>query len=228
MGKRRKYIGLIGPEPRGFWKAPEGVSAEQQRLREDVLRSFVKKIIKDYAVDQKKYIESDPEISDSIKYLFDEYGNPPANAPLEDIVRERKALEVNIRWLEAIVVSLAWLLDDRERDEVIHSLKEQKGESMSETLWNIIRIRFKEQGIKNVQDIEVSINANRSIMKVVQFLFYCSEPSDVADMNRIDKEMTAKRYIKELSAIIHELKAHLLKIKEIEDAAFLYLEKAIR
>jgi hypothetical protein len=227
MVKRRKHIGLIGPEPKGFWKAPEGVSAEQQRLREDVLRSFVKKIIKDYAVEQERYIEADPEMSESIKYLFDEHGNPPANAPLEDIVRERKALEVNIRWLEAITVSLAWLLDDTERDEVIKAMKEQKGESMREMLWNIIRIRFKEQGIKNVKDIEVSINANRSIMKVVLFLFRCSEQSDAADMDKKEIEKTAKRYIKELNAIIHELKAHLLKIKEIEDAAFLYLEKAI-
>ena len=46
------------------------------------------------------------DLAEGIKFLFDEHGRPPANAPLEDIIDERRHIEYQIKWFEAILLEL--------------------------------------------------------------------------------------------------------------------------
>ena len=55
---------------------------------------------------QVKHINVHRELADGIKFLFDEHGRPPPNAPLEDIVDERRRIEYQIKWFEGILLEL--------------------------------------------------------------------------------------------------------------------------
>ena len=49
---------------------------------------------------------SSRQIGKGIRFLFDAHGNQPVNAPIEDIIAERRKAEVQIQWLEAICSEL--------------------------------------------------------------------------------------------------------------------------
>ena len=53
-----------------------------------------------------QYINGNRQVAEAIKILFDENGQAPANAPIEDIVEERRQLEFQIKWFEAMVLEL--------------------------------------------------------------------------------------------------------------------------
>ena len=55
---------------------------------------------------QVEHININRELADGIKFLFDEHGRPPQNAPLEDIVDERRRIEYQIKWFEGILQEL--------------------------------------------------------------------------------------------------------------------------
>ena len=81
----------------------ESLNAEQeQEMREAVLQRFNAKKVSEYITDQMKHINSNQDLADGIRFLFDERGRPPANAPLEDIIAAREKIESDIRMLEAI------------------------------------------------------------------------------------------------------------------------------
>jgi hypothetical protein len=52
------------------------------------------------------HINVNRDLAEGIKFLFDEHGRPPANAPLEDIVEERRKVEYQILWFEAALLEL--------------------------------------------------------------------------------------------------------------------------
>ena len=49
------------------------------------------------------YIDGQPV---PVKILFDDKGRPPPNAPLEDIVEERRRLEYHVMWFEGLLAEL--------------------------------------------------------------------------------------------------------------------------
>ncbi len=102
----RKKIGLIDTEPKSSRKTPEGLTAQQQALREAAIKHFKANKVKAYIAEQIKHVNPNRQIGDGIRFLFDNHGNPPANVPLEDIFAERKKIEAQIRWLEALCSEL--------------------------------------------------------------------------------------------------------------------------
>ena len=62
--------------------------------------------VKNFVEKQVKYINANRQVDEEIKFLFDEHGQPPANAPMEDIIAERRQLEYQIKWFEAMVLEL--------------------------------------------------------------------------------------------------------------------------
>ncbi|WP_415883515.1 hypothetical protein [Neptuniibacter sp. QD34_54] len=104
--EKRKRIGLLDTEPRNSRIKPEGLTAQQQALREAAINQFKSNKIKAFIAKQVKHINSNRQVADGIRFLFDEHGLPPANAPLEDIISERKKIESEIRWFEAMCSEL--------------------------------------------------------------------------------------------------------------------------
>ena len=45
-------------------------------------------------------------MAEGIKFLFDDQGRPPPNASLEDIIEERRKIDYQIVWLEAVLSEL--------------------------------------------------------------------------------------------------------------------------
>jgi hypothetical protein len=101
LGNREK-IGRIDTEPKAISSVPEGLTPQEQEMREAVLQRFNAKKVSEYITDQMKHINSNQDLADGIRFLFDERGRPPANAPLEDIIAAREKIESDIRMLEAI------------------------------------------------------------------------------------------------------------------------------
>lgn len=100
----RQYIGDIA-----ISRAAQEASDDnplRTELRRELVRQFVLKKFRrnlEHHVDQ---ISGKQEIAETMEYLFDEHGNPPANMDLEEIGRRRKELEGQIRWLEVLTAEL--------------------------------------------------------------------------------------------------------------------------
>jgi hypothetical protein len=98
----RKKIGLVDTEPRNAQQKVEGLTPAQQALREAAINHFKTNKLKAFIAKQIEYVNSNRQIGEAIRFLFDEHGNPPVNAPLEEIIAEREKIENQIRWLEAV------------------------------------------------------------------------------------------------------------------------------
>jgi hypothetical protein len=85
---------------------PSGLSPHAQALRSAMMDAFTAKKARRFVEKNVKHIAINRELAEGIKFLFDENGYPPANAPLEDVVEERKRIEYQIQWFEAILAEL--------------------------------------------------------------------------------------------------------------------------
>lgn len=88
----------------------DGLTPAQKILRETIIHEFKAKRVAKFAATQVDHINASRQIGEAIRYLFDEHGRPPANAPLEDIMETRKKIEVQLRWLEAVTEELRMVI----------------------------------------------------------------------------------------------------------------------
>ena len=98
------------PERKRLSPAPENpetgrldgslLTPHQSALRSAMMDSFNAKKARRFLEKQVKHIIVNRDLADGIKFLFDEHGRPPANAPLEDIVDERRRIDYQIKWFE--------------------------------------------------------------------------------------------------------------------------------
>lgn len=105
LGSREK-IGLVSTEPKSASVTPEELSPQQAALREAAIKHFKSNKAKAYISQQMTHVNASRQLGEAISYLFDDAGNPPPLAPLEDIIQEREETEVKIKWLEAICAEL--------------------------------------------------------------------------------------------------------------------------
>jgi hypothetical protein len=82
------------------------LSPHQNALRSAMMDSFNAKKARRFLEKQVKHIVVNRDLADGIKFLFDEHGRPPANAPLEDIVDERRRIDYQIKWFEGVLLEL--------------------------------------------------------------------------------------------------------------------------
>jgi hypothetical protein len=85
---------------------PSLLQPHQKALRAAVIDAFNAKKARRFLERHVKHISTNRDLADGIKFLFDEHGRPPANAPLEDIVDERRRVEYQIMWFEGILLEL--------------------------------------------------------------------------------------------------------------------------
>lgn len=78
----------------------------QAALRTAVMDAFNAKKARKFLERHVHHISVNRDLSEGIKFLFDEHGRPPANAPLEDIIDERRRIEYQIKWFEAAMLEL--------------------------------------------------------------------------------------------------------------------------
>jgi hypothetical protein len=122
LGNRKK-IGLIDGEPKAIVNTPEGLTPHQQALREAVIKRFQYNRVNRYLTEQIKHINYKEQLADGIRFLFDEAGRPPANAPLEDFIAVREKIESDIRMLEALSFTMRkHLAEVKEAEEMAYEL----------------------------------------------------------------------------------------------------------
>ena len=102
----RKKIGPIDGDPVTTNPNLDALPPQQQALRLAAIQEFKAKKVKKFVEKQVEHINANRQIAEGIKFLFDEHGLPPPNAPIEDIVEERRRIEYQIRWFEAITMEL--------------------------------------------------------------------------------------------------------------------------
>ena len=84
---------------------PSQMKPHQAALRQAVVDSFNAKKARTFLQKQVHHISTNRELSDGIKFLFDEHGRPP-NMPIEDIVEERRMVEYHLMWVEGVLNEL--------------------------------------------------------------------------------------------------------------------------
>ena len=104
-GNRAK-LGPVQGDP--VTKRPDlqALTPRQRALRLAVIREFKAKKVRKFVEKQVEHLNTNRQIVEGIKFLFDEHGAPPRNAPLEDIVQERRNIEYQIRWFDAVLSEL--------------------------------------------------------------------------------------------------------------------------
>ena len=102
----RPRIGPIDGDPVTTNPNLQKLTPTQRGLRDALLREFKARKAKKFVEKQVQYINGNRQVAEAIKILFDEHGQAPANAPVEDIVEERRQLEYQIKWFEAMVLEL--------------------------------------------------------------------------------------------------------------------------
>jgi hypothetical protein len=85
---------------------PSQLDPHQQALRTAMIDAFNAKKARRFLEKHVQHISTNRDLAEGIKFLFDEHGRPPANAPLEDIVEERRKIEYQITWFEGILLEL--------------------------------------------------------------------------------------------------------------------------
>lgn len=104
-GKRAK-LGPIQGDPVTTRPNLDALTPRQRALRLAVIQEFKAKKVKKFLEKQVEHLNTNRQVVEGIKFLFDEHGGPPRNAPLEDIVEQRRNIEYQIRWFEALLMEL--------------------------------------------------------------------------------------------------------------------------
>jgi hypothetical protein len=86
----RPKLGPVQGEPVTTKPDLGSLTPRQRALRLAVIREFKAKKVKKFVEKQVQHLNTNRQIVEGIKFLFDEHGAPPRNAPLEDIVQERR------------------------------------------------------------------------------------------------------------------------------------------
>lgn len=103
---QRQHIGPIEGKPVTTHPDLDKLSPHQRALRLAVIREFKSKKMRKFVERQVEHINMRIQVGEGIRFLFDEHGRPPANAPLEDIVWQRQQIEYQIKWFEAVLIEL--------------------------------------------------------------------------------------------------------------------------
>ena len=85
---------------------PGKLNAHQAALRQSVVDAFNAKKARSFLQKHVHHISVNRELSEGIRFLFDDEGMAPGNAPLEDIIEERRRIEYQLRWLEGALQEL--------------------------------------------------------------------------------------------------------------------------
>lgn len=103
---QRPRLSPVPEDPKTGRPDPNLLEPHQRALRTAMMDAFNAKKARRFLERQVKHINVNRDLADGIKFMFDEHGRPPANAPLEDIVDERRRIEYQIKWFEGILMEL--------------------------------------------------------------------------------------------------------------------------
>jgi hypothetical protein len=104
--KKRVFLTPAPVDPVTGRPDPGKLNAHQAALRQAVVDAFNAKKARSFLQRHVHHISVNRQLSDGIRFLFDDAGMAPDNAPLEDIVAERRRIEYQLSWLEGALQEL--------------------------------------------------------------------------------------------------------------------------
>jgi hypothetical protein len=123
----RDKISIIQGDPKRVGSTPEGLTEPQQVLREAIVNRFTINKMRRYITEQLNYITYYQHVTEGVQMLFDERGNPPANAPIPTIIETREKLEGQLSMLEAVCSALrAHIVELKEIENAAFELFKQQ------------------------------------------------------------------------------------------------------
>ncbi|WP_456385399.1 hypothetical protein [Desulfolithobacter sp.] len=102
----RQPIGLLDTDPESGNNTPEDLPESLKALRQATITRFRSAQVRSFIEEQIEYVNLNRQVAKAIQFFFDEKGRLPANAPIHEIIAERKKIESTIRWFEAICKEL--------------------------------------------------------------------------------------------------------------------------
>jgi hypothetical protein len=102
----RKRLSPVPISPDTQRPDPALLTQHQEALRQAMINVFTAQKARRSLERQVEHISPNRNLAEGIKILFDDKGRPPPNAPLEDIVEERRRLEYHVMWFEGILAEL--------------------------------------------------------------------------------------------------------------------------
>ncbi|WP_457573336.1 hypothetical protein [Desulfolithobacter sp.] len=103
----RKPIGLLDTDPESPASTPDELPDALKELRQATITRFRSAQVRSFIEEQIEYVNLNRQVAEAIQFFFDENGRLPANAPIHEIIAERKKIESSMRWFEAICKELA-------------------------------------------------------------------------------------------------------------------------
>lgn len=103
---RGKRLSPVPVNPETQRPDPTMLAQHQEALRQAMINVFTAQKARRSLERQVEHISPNRNLAEGIKILFDDKGRPPPNAPLEDIVEERRRLEYHVMWFEGILAEL--------------------------------------------------------------------------------------------------------------------------
>lgn len=103
---RGKRLSPVPVNPETQRPDPTMLTQHQEALRQAMINVFTAQKARRSLERQVEHISPNRNLAEGIKILFDDKGRPPPNAPLEDIVEERRRLEYHVMWFEGILAEL--------------------------------------------------------------------------------------------------------------------------
>lgn len=101
----RRRLGHTTP-PRSLADLPPLSNPNQQALREELINVSRRKRFRRELERSLKSINGSRELSYIVRGLFNKEGRPSELTPLKDIIEYRQKLEMDYRWLQAILSEL--------------------------------------------------------------------------------------------------------------------------
>jgi len=102
----RKRLSPSAENPETGRRDPSSLTPHQRALRTAMVDAFNAKKARRFLERHVNHINTNRDLAEGIKFLFDEHGRPPPNAPLEDIIDERRRIDYQIMWFEGVLMEL--------------------------------------------------------------------------------------------------------------------------
>jgi hypothetical protein len=221
---------------------------EKERMRLELIAAFRKEKIGRKIRQHIEEITDEDALGESVSYLFDTEGRPPANAPLESIIKQQRNLSAQIKWLDAWSLVFERKLRDldeerywkeeSERQRVVESDKtvrrEEKGSNevdrqdgekgrLLKSLEEAVKSDYRAIRLKKYlgdDDMDACVFGIRRIESGIRLVFsgYVDDRR-ASDMSPDEQYELIRRQLTWIGVIAAEIRSKLTKVIEISEAA---------
>lgn len=217
-------------------------------MRQELIAAFRKEKIGRKIRRHIEEITDEDALGESVSYLFDSDGNPPANAPLESIIKQQRSLSAQIKWLDAWSLVFEEKLrsldeeryweEESERKRTMESAKRERREGkglsevgdkegekgrLLESLEQAIQSDYRAMRLKKYlgdDDMDACVFGIRRIESGIRLVFAGHVDDGYVPKISVDEQYDlVRKQLTWIAVIAAEIRSKLTKVIEISEAA---------